>query len=391
MASEAYIDFDNDFVNPSYILGKHPNPFPIGAQATVIEYADFLAAQGPWSVINKTALAPSGNIHDYLSWAPYWWPNCTGVGNTSELTPQQIWVECPYYDRDGLFNPDRLLVNNTGAFEAMSDAVLYNALAWVLTGATKYSANTAHYIDTWFVNNATAQTPNLEYAQMHRGPDGQVGDQTGLLDFHQMAKLVSGVLILIQGNSSAWTTALNTQFMDWITNYIDWVNQSPLAQAEKASTNNHGTYFYNQFVSLQILVGDIQGATSSIQEYFSGIYQGQISSTGEQPLEASRTHPYHYRCYNLAAMITNARIGEYLGLNFWNFTTAGGATIKMAADFAMAQNLTEVGDGPLYELYPSLATVAAVYGDPGGTYAAFLAAGDSNYRQSAYYLWDQEL
>lgn len=63
----------------------------------------------------------------------------------------------------------------------MSDAVFYNAMAWVFTGSKKYSVNAAHYIDTWFVNPATAQTPNLDYAQMHRGPDGQTGDHTGLL------------------------------------------------------------------------------------------------------------------------------------------------------------------------------------------------------------------
>ncbi|KAF7978767.1 hypothetical protein HWV62_44802 [Athelia sp. TMB] len=280
-----------------------------------------------------------------------------------------VWVECPYYDRDGMFNPDRLLVNDTGAFQALSDAVFYNSIAWVLTGATNYSKNAAHYIDTWFVNPATAQTPNLEYAQMHRGPDGQIGDHTGLLDFHQMAKLVSGVLILRTGNSSAWTDSLDSQFRNWTTDYIGWVSTSPLAQEEKASTNNHGTYFYNQLVSLQILVGDIEGATSSINEYFSGIYQGQISSTGEQ---------------------TNVRLGEYLGVNFWNTTTSEGATVQTAANFIMTQNLTDAGDGPLSELYPSLATIASVYGDPDGKYAAFLVAGDSTYRQSAYYLWDQE-
>lgn len=97
------------------------------------------------------------------------------------MLPPKVWAECPYYYRDGQFNPDRLLVNNTGDFQAMSDAVLYNTLAWVLTGSSNYSANAAHYVDTWFINPDTAQTPNLQYAQMERGPDGQVGTHTGAL------------------------------------------------------------------------------------------------------------------------------------------------------------------------------------------------------------------
>lgn len=97
------------------------------------------------------------------------------------LYPPTVWVECAYIYRDGMFNPDRLLVNNTGDFQAMSDAVFYNALAWVLTGSSKYSANAAYFIETWFINPATYQTPNLQYAQMERGPKGQIGDHTGLL------------------------------------------------------------------------------------------------------------------------------------------------------------------------------------------------------------------
>lgn len=48
LAGEAYIDFDNDFVDPSYILAKKFKSSTLGAQTTVTEYADFLAAQGPW-------------------------------------------------------------------------------------------------------------------------------------------------------------------------------------------------------------------------------------------------------------------------------------------------------------------------------------------------------
>lgn len=92
-----------------------------------------------------------------------------------------VWAECSYSPRDGQFNPDRLLVNDTGNFEAMSYAALYSSLAWVFTGYSNYSASAAHYIDTWFINPDTAQTPNMEYSQMNRGPDGQVGTHPGVL------------------------------------------------------------------------------------------------------------------------------------------------------------------------------------------------------------------
>jgi hypothetical protein len=46
------------------------------------------------------------------------------------LSDEQIWVTCPYVNRDGQFNPDGRLVNNVGDFQSMSEATLYNAIGW---------------------------------------------------------------------------------------------------------------------------------------------------------------------------------------------------------------------------------------------------------------------
>ncbi|KAF7982783.1 hypothetical protein HWV62_25687 [Athelia sp. TMB] len=382
-----YKDYDNDFLDPAYVLGKDFNSSTAAAQQTIVQWADFLAAQGPWAVTNKTVTAPTGNLQDYLSWAPYYWPNCTGVGNTTELTPPQIWAQCTYYDRDGMFNPDRLLVNNTGDFQAMSDAVFYNTLAWVLTGHSNYSANAAHYIDTWFLNPTTGQTPNLQYSQMHRGPTGQIGDHTGLL---QMPKLTSAVLVLRQAKSPDWTDALDAQMVNWTSTYLEWMTTSPIAKGEWESPNNHGTYFYGQMAALQILVGNTTAATATLKQYFSKQYMAQIESTGEQPFEAARTHPYHYRCYNLAAMIVNAKLAEYLGMDYWNATTTQGATIQTALNFAAGVTLNSTdGDGPIWELYPSMVAVGANYGDPSDKYAAFLAQADNQYPAEPYFFFNQ--
>jgi len=43
-----YKDYDNDLLDPSYILSKKFNPSTAASQQSVIEWADFLAAQGPW-------------------------------------------------------------------------------------------------------------------------------------------------------------------------------------------------------------------------------------------------------------------------------------------------------------------------------------------------------
>ena len=92
---EGFSPYDNDFIEPSYILGKHWNATTVVAQESIVQWADWLAAQGPWCTYirfyfflflasdfhwaytlelavttSKPFLAPSNDTHDYLSWAP---------------------------------------------------------------------------------------------------------------------------------------------------------------------------------------------------------------------------------------------------------------------------------------------------------------------------------
>jgi hypothetical protein len=72
-------------------------------------------------------------------------------------------------------------VNNTGAFVAMADAVLYNAVAWQVSGSTNYSAAAAGFIDTWFLNATTRMNPNVNFGQVVRGPGRNKGSEYGVL------------------------------------------------------------------------------------------------------------------------------------------------------------------------------------------------------------------
>jgi hypothetical protein len=81
------IPSDNEFVDPSFLLANTSSPIAAGARQTIVEWADYLNTQGPWcksapgstrialmfdlpAVMNKTVLPPTGNKHDYMSWAP---------------------------------------------------------------------------------------------------------------------------------------------------------------------------------------------------------------------------------------------------------------------------------------------------------------------------------
>ena len=105
-------------------------------------------------------------------------------------------------------------------------------------------------------------------------------------------------------------------------------------------------------------------------------------------MESSRTRPYHYRAYNLAALVVNAEIGDYVGLSpsGWNRTATSGATLFDAINFAIAQDpLAHNETDSITELNPIVAAVASRFGDPGGKYAAFLAKTDPQYPAQPYY------
>ena len=82
-----------------------------------------------------------------------------------------------------------------------------------------------------------------------------------------------------------------------------------------------------------------------------------------------RARPYHYRSYNLAAMIVHPRIypascirlttaplpptqsSARVGFDAWNQTSASGGTIQSALDFTMT---IPAGSEDPTELYPSV-------------------------------------
>ena len=97
------------------------------------------------------------------------------------LTRRIVWTTCPYVTRDGRFNPDARMVNNIGDFDDMADAVAYSTMSFVINNDATFAQNAVRFIRTWFLDPETRMNPNLNFAQMKRGPDGQNGTRTGVL------------------------------------------------------------------------------------------------------------------------------------------------------------------------------------------------------------------
>ena len=57
-------------------------------------------------------------------------------------------------------------------------------------------------------------------------------------------------------------------------------------------------------------LGDYSAAQQVIKNFVDKILPDQIAQSGEQPFEAVRTRPYHYRCFNLEALIVSLLTGD---------------------------------------------------------------------------------
>lgn len=69
----------NDWVSPYFVLTYHHGKCAGEAQeaiALINRNATITGAAGPWTVINKRTMSADGDPRAYVSWAPYWWPDC---------------------------------------------------------------------------------------------------------------------------------------------------------------------------------------------------------------------------------------------------------------------------------------------------------------------------
>jgi Alginate lyase len=152
------------------------------------------------------------------------------------------WTTCPYVVRDGRVNPDVQTLNGPGAINGLSQALIYNAIAYSFSNSTTYSRNFVQFIDAFFLDKSTSMYPNMNYGQIVRGPgpDGSSGTWTGILDLRGLVKVVNGVLIMKGMHSPDWTSARDQLMNDWISQYAKWLTGSKLGK-ETASRPKYVT------------------------------------------------------------------------------------------------------------------------------------------------------
>lgn len=287
------------------------------AYRRLLKDADAALKAGPFSVMDKKRLPPSGDRHDYMSFGPYWWPDPS--------RPDGL----PYIRRDGERNPEIYNDTDSRSMDRMVGAVDALALAYFFSGEERYAAHAADLLRTWFVTPATRMNPNLDFGQAI--PGITQGRGIGIIETRDLTGVVDDLGLL--AGSKALTDADLQGIRGWMGSYLEWLLTSKNGLDEKAWFNNHGTWYDAQASALALYLG----RTDLAREILSGTARlridDQITKEGAQPEELARTRSLSYSVMNLDGFSQLAELSRQVGLDLWSYEAPRGGSIRKALDY----------------------------------------------------------
>ena len=282
------------------------------AYAALLDDARRALAVAPQSVMQKNRVPESGDKHDYMSFAPYSWPDSTKPGGL------------PYINRDGQVNPASRDNSDRLPFGRMSDAVETLALAYFLSDDEAYAKHAALLLRTWFLDTATRMNPNLKYGQAI--PGITVGRGIGLIDTRSLAQVVDAVGLLRR--SPNWTPADDAGMRAWSKDFLAWMRTSKLGHDEETAKNNHGSWYDVQAGSLALFVGDTAEVRAAVERGRNHIEQ--ILPDGRQPEELRRTRSRSYSDFNVDALTRLAELARFVNVDLWHYRSPAGGSLRAA-------------------------------------------------------------
>jgi hypothetical protein len=264
-----------------------------------------------YSVMNKKKVPPSGDKHDYMSQAPYWWADTT--------KPDGL----PYIRRDGERNPEYYDISDSEEMDYIIDDTEILALAFYFTKDERYAAHAARLLKTWFLDSETLQNPNLNFGQGIPGIN--TGRGIGIIETRSFSRLIDATILLQE--SKNWSKENHQSLKKWFAAYLSWLTESPLGKYEADEHNNHGTYYDVQILAYSLFTDQPELAKKQIEVAKSRI-QSQMKPDGSQPFELERTVSWGYTNMNLAGFFKIARLAENVKNNLWNYETTDGKGLQ---------------------------------------------------------------
>lgn len=281
--------------------------------------ADQAMHEGPFAVTQKSVTPPSGDKHDYMSQAPYFWPD--------PKKPNGL----PYIRRDGERNPELKKISDHDNLGRLGEDARTLGVAYYFTGKPEYAARAALLLRTWFLDPATRMNPNLEFGQGIPGIN--TGRGIGLIETRSIMPALDAVGLI--AGSGAWSEADQRGMEHWVGDFLHWMRTSSKGKDEDAAKNNHGTWYDLQVTDYSFFLGDRQLAGDTLERVKSRRIAMQIEPDGREPLELARTNAFGYSIGNLDGLMQLADMGRQAGVDLWDYKTSDGRSIRAALDFLL--------------------------------------------------------
>lgn len=293
---------------------KFENPALV---AQIVKDADKLLKKKIASVVEKEKPAPGGDLHDYISCAPYYWPDPANPGG-------------PYIRRDGESNK-AVLTPDKKNMGSLIYGVVQLSLAYKLSSDEKYAAKAVENLRIWFLNPATRMNPNLNFGQTIYGRLGGKGRGAGMIESYRFVELLDAVELL--KNSPSLTEKDLADLKKWFDEYLQWMMSSEVGNQEYNAKNNHGTAFDIQAIRYALFIGKEDIARKYLNDFPARRLFAQIEPDGKQPAELARTKALHYSVFNLIHLLDICSIAKTMNVDLYSMKSEDGRSIAGALEY----------------------------------------------------------
>ncbi|MCP9749455.1 alginate lyase family protein [Ferruginibacter sp. HRS2-29] len=285
------------------------------AYKKLLKDADKALAFGPVSVMEKKNVPPSGDKHDYMSLAPYFWPDPSKADGL------------PYIRKDGQTNPEVKEYKDKEYLPKLCEIVHTLSLAYYFSGDAKYAGHASNLLRVWFIDTATKMNPNLNFAQAMKGHN--TGRGAGMIDTRHFVKLIDAIGLL--AGAKSWKDSDQASMKNWFRQYLNWMQTSRNGVEEMNAQNNHGSWYDAQRLSIALFLDSAALATKTV-EHAAARLDKQMDGSGRFPREMERTISLHYSTFVMDALFVIAKMSEKTPADFWNLVTPSGKSLKKGFD-----------------------------------------------------------
>ncbi|AFU98803.1 alginate lyase family protein [Simiduia agarivorans] len=273
-------------------------PYANAVDTLLTEAKGLLNLPAP-TVKNSDPGITKAHPNDYVSLAPYWWPDPAKLDGL------------PWIKRDGQRNP--WVDSEQGAkaqWNRFARGVEILALAHFYSGDEAYRRAAIHWFDVFLVQSDTRMNPHLNYAQSV--PGVAAGRPYGIIDTVYLPQVIDAYRLLAPAMAPAQRHAVQA----WFGEFYQWLTESPLGVEEQQAHNNHGTFYDLQVLALALQLARNEEALKILARAGQRLAT-QVEANGAQPHELARTKPFHYSAYNLRAFDGIASLARHLDQHWW--------------------------------------------------------------------------